>query len=347
MADKLLSSVAQKLLSESLQVKKGETVTVETWNTGLPLALEVVKQARRAGCLPVVVFEDEDTYVDGVKSAPKDVLGLMGKHEYGSLSGTDAYVFIPGPPLGPYYSRITREEYASSTKYNNSWYEAAEKAKLRGVRLTFGYVGDDLAKYLGKSVEQVARAQLKAVLVDFAKVRSEGSEVAEKLHDGSRAALVTKAGELKFALKGSASVEDGVVAGDDVAHGENVAYLPPGMVSVDVDASSASGSVALSPSLTRLGYAPPVTLEFEKGRLVDWSGTKPAPMLEKVLKSVAESNRTLSLLTLGLNEALGYGYGQDRFVSGSASIAGFGFVGIVRDATLKVDGSTVVSQGRR
>ncbi len=346
MADKLLSDVASKLLDESLRVRKGETVTVETWNTGLPLALEVVKKSRKIGCIPIVVFEDEETYVDGVKNMPKDVMGVMGKHEYASLSSTDAYVFIPGPPLGPYYSRISREDYASSTKYNNSWYEAAEKSKLRGVRLSFGYVGSDLAKYLGKSASQVARAQLNATLVDFKQIRSKGLTVAEKLHEGARATLKTEGGELTFVLRGNPSIEDGVVTDEDVANGENMAYLPPGMVTMEVDKSSATGQVRLSPSLTRLGFAPPLSLKFEKGRLAGWSSSKPAPMITKILKPVKEDDRTFSFLTIGLNERMPYGVGQDRFAAGSVSIGGFGFVGILRNATLKVDGTTAVANGK-
>lgn len=346
MVDKLLSDVASKILNESLHVKKGETVTVETWNTGLPLALEVVKKARRIGCIPIVLFEDEQSYVDGVVNMPKDVLGAMGRHEYASLTGTDAYVFIPGPPLSPYYKGISREDYANSTKYNNSWYEAAEKAKLKGVRLSFGYVGSDLALYLGKSVNQIARAQLKAALVDFKQIRSRGLAQAAKLHDGSRATLKTEGCELRFMLRGTPSIEDGIVDDEDVGKGENMAYLPPGMVTIDVDKDSATGTVRLSPSLTRLGLAPPLSLKFEKGRLAEWSSARPARMIATIMKTVKESDRAFSFLTLGLNERVPYGFGQDRFASGSVTIGGFGFVGVMRNASLKVEGTPVIANGK-
>jgi hypothetical protein len=96
-ADDLYRKVARKILVESLSVKKGESVTVETWNNGLPFARQVVLEARKMGAIPLTIFEDEDTYVEGVHKTPKDVLGKMGKQEYKLLSGTDAYVFIPGP----------------------------------------------------------------------------------------------------------------------------------------------------------------------------------------------------------------------------------------------------------
>jgi aminopeptidase len=346
MANKVISAAATKILKESLRMKKGETLTIETWNTGLELAKELAKQARGAGCIPMTVFEDESAYVQGIKQAPKDVLGRMGKHEYGMLAGTDAYVFIPGPPLGAYYSRITREEHADATKYNNSWYEAAEKAKLRGVRLNFGYVGTDMARFLGKSPSDVRSSQLKGMSADFKSISSRGKSISRKLPDGAKATLRTEAGDLSFVLKGPTTVEDGIVDSDDVSAGENMAYLPPGMVTKDVDKGSATGAVALSPSLTRLGVAEGLRLEFKRGRLVSWSSRKPAPFVGTLLNAVKEENRVLSFLTVGLNDKVLYGNGIDRFAAGCVTLAGFGFVGVVRTGTLNVGSATVVSKGK-
>ncbi|MDA4128412.1 MAG: aminopeptidase [Thaumarchaeota archaeon] len=345
MAGSLYSEVASRLLNESLRVKKGETITVETWNSGLPIAREVVKLARRIGCIPIMIFEDENTYVDGVRKTPRKVLGQMGKHEYGLLAASDAYVFIPGPPLGSYYKRITREEYSKATRYNDAWYAAAEKAHLRGVRLSFGYIGKDLAGYLGKSVRDVATAQLRASLADFKRVRSKGVKVLERLQDGASVAIKSEGGELRFRLKGETELEDGVVDAADRASGQNMTYLPPGFVSKEVERTSARGKIKLSPSLTRLGIAEDLTLEFDNGRLTNWSSGKPTRMVDEILKSVEESNRALSLLTIGLNDKLGFGLGLDRFVEGSIAISGFGFVGILRRGTLAVDGSPIVARG--
>ena len=70
--------VARKVVTESLRLKKGESVTVETWNNGLPLARRVVVEARKVGALPIMIFEDEDTYVEGVKNVAEGSGGQMG-----------------------------------------------------------------------------------------------------------------------------------------------------------------------------------------------------------------------------------------------------------------------------
>lgn len=155
----LYSQLAKKIVSDSIHLNQGDSVTVETWNNGLGFAKEVVKEARKVGALPILLLEDEEAYVSALKTTPKESLGKMGKHEYNLLSSTDAYVFIPGPPLGVYIPMVPKEEGSAATSYNSSWYEAAEKAGVRGVRLTFGYVGQDVAKLLGKKRDEIVRRQ--------------------------------------------------------------------------------------------------------------------------------------------------------------------------------------------
>src|SRR5260370_21713923 len=91
--------------------------------------------------------------MEGVKRSPKNTLGVMGRNEYGMLKGTDAYVFIPGPLLAAYQKKINQQLMSESLRYNESWYDAAKKANLKGARLTFGYIGEEMAGIIGQTVQ--------------------------------------------------------------------------------------------------------------------------------------------------------------------------------------------------
>lgn len=346
MAQSVLSEVARVVLGTTLKVKKGETITVETWKSGLDFAREIVKQSRRLGAMPLLIFEDEGSYLDGIRNAPRDVWGSMGKHEYSLLAASDAYVFIPGPPLGIYYKRITRKEHADSTKYNGSWYKAANRAKLRGARLSFGYVGRDLADFLGKSVEEVVNGQLQAALTDLKKVSQMGKVMESRLRDGEAVVVRTGSNKLEFELRGESELEDGIVDDDDVRQGLNIAYVPPGYALKEIAKRSASGTVKLSPSLTRLGIVEEVVLEFNKGKLVGWSSNKSKELVDEVLAGTKEEQRTLTSVSVGLNPRMKYGLGQDRFVKGALCLYGFGFTGVCRNASVTVGGAPLVERGR-
>ena len=96
----LYQKVAKKVLVESLRIEKGETLTIETWNNGLPFARRLLVEARRLGAIPVMILEDEWAYVEGVRVAPKDVLGKMGGHEHGLLAPRPVFAGSHAEMLG-------------------------------------------------------------------------------------------------------------------------------------------------------------------------------------------------------------------------------------------------------
>ncbi len=343
----LHEKVARKVVSETLHLKKGESVTVETWNNGLPIALRFVGEARMAGAIPLTLFEDEDAYVFGVKNAPADIRGKMGKHEHGLLAASDAYIFIPNELLEGYARRLTPEEVEAATGYGDSWYDEAEKAGLRGARMSFGFAGRELAKQLGKSLEQIELHQLEATLADFGSIRKAGKELASRLRDNGSGSLTSPGGShLKFEYERGEHIEDGVVDAKDVAAGHNMTYLPPGFLRKGVKPGSVSGRVKLSPSIGLTGIIGDATLDFEKGRLVKWSSKSSRRILDETIEDQPQDERVMNALTVGLNPLMRYGYGQDRFVAGSIGVAGLSFTGIVRSGTLRAGHSVAVNRGR-
>lgn len=344
----LHSKLAQRIVNESLNLKPGESVTIETWNGGLDFARQLVREARKVGALPLTILEDDEAYLWSLQDSPKEYLGKMGKHEYSLLSSTDAYVFIPGPYIGIYTPAIPKDLGSAGTAYNSSWYEAAEKAGIRGVRLTFGYVGDDLAKVLGKKREDIIARQLKASLVNFEEIRKTGEPIMQCLSDDSGAKIETDAGTLSFRLKGDLGIEDGVASVEDVASRNNISYILPGMIWKEIDSDSANGAVSISPSVTRVGLVSGGVLEFQRGRLASWKGKdrESQKKLDELLSDLPDEKRKLSMITLGLNAAIPYGYAQDRFVSGAVSLSGFGFTAVSAKPSLAVGPNTIIAKGK-
>lgn len=342
--DTLYRKVAKKVLTETLRMKKGEALTVEAWNNGLGFARHAVAEARAMGCTAVMILEDERAFVEGVRKAPDDSLGAMGKNEYGLLSGSDAYIFIPGEALGSYSKTLTPKERADSTRYNASWYEAANKAGLRGARMTFGYAGRDLARMLGRSVEEVVRAQLRAALVNYGDISRDAGMIVSQLGDGSELVLGSAGATLRFAARGELEVDDGIVDEKDVAEGSNVTYMPPGLVTKQLDSDSVNGTIRVSHAPTRFGALRGAELEFEGGKLARWKSQDKA-MLEKLVTQIPEEKRRLTHMGVGLNPVLRFGYGQDRFVRGAVTLLGLGFTATVKGGDLSSGGSQILGHG--
>lgn len=345
---KLYSRVASKLLSESLNLKKGESITIETWNNGLPFAQQVVMEARKMGAIPLVAYEDEEAFVQGAKTMDKEVLGKMGKHELGMLSGSDAYVFIPGHPLSAYYGGLSAQEKSATIGYNSEWYDAAEKARLRGVRMSFGYATKEMAKILGNPVEKIVAHQLNAFLqTDLNSLVNRGRQLARLMQEGVTCTVSSSDGsKLEFQLRGSPDIEDGVIDESDLSQGTNMHYLPPGFVSQRVDPSLATGKVKVF-ATTRFGIVKDAMLEFDSGKLVKWESKTSKKELSKTVESIEEESRKLGTMLIGMNPALKLGYGVDRFVSGSISLNVTSKLGAtVQKGSLSIDDREIVKSGK-
>jgi leucyl aminopeptidase (aminopeptidase T) len=341
----LQTKVAKKVLQETLSVKKGGTVTVESWNNGIDFARVVLSEARAMGCTASMVLEDEEAYIEGVKRSPKNSLGVMGRNEYGMLKGTDAYVFIPGPLLAAYQKRINPQLMSDSLRYNDSWYKAAKKANLKGARLTFGYVGEEMARIMGRTVQQVTERQLSAALVSFEQIARSARKLSSSLTDGSEITVTAGGSRLEATCKGETTIEDGVVSAKDLKAGDNMTYVPPGFVSKSIDPTSVSGTLKVSKSVTKLGVLSDAKLTFKEGRLTQWKSTN-MPMLTKLVETVPDQKRRLTTLNVGINPRMDYLFGQDRMVAGSVTAVGFGFTAVVRGANVTADGQRLLTAGK-
>ena len=112
----------------------------------------------------------------------------------------------PRPHVEPLLDESAGQERADSTRYNSSWYETAAKAKLRGVRFFFGYVGDDFSSLVGKSTNTIVSHLLKACLADFTAVRRSGQKLSERLEAGGKATVTTQRSTLEFSVTGAPEI---------------------------------------------------------------------------------------------------------------------------------------------
>lgn len=341
----LYSAVARRVLAQSLSVKKGEALTVETWETGLRFAEQVVVEARKIGAVPLTLFEGEDAYINGIREGDRDSIGVIGKHERALLGSTDAYVFIPGPPIGALSRKLDRKDVTASTRYNSAWYEDASKARLRGARLTFGYVDEDVAGALGRTPRTIVAHQLRAALTDFKVLGSKAKQIGSYLEDGARVELMTPGARLSFRLMGELETNDGVVDQDDLDSGNNMTYVPPGNVTKEIDSDSASGALNVSQLATFAGRVEDGLFEFENGRLSRWSSTRSAKVLDKLMRESTETSRVAVGLFVGLNPELSWGYGVNNLVGGVVGVRCAGVNMSLKGATLTINGKSIVSRG--
>ena len=76
---------ARNILRNTLRLRRGENLLVETWSGTLPWAESLVLEARIIGVRTLLTVEDEPTYWKSMECAPDAYLGQVGAHVWSAL----------------------------------------------------------------------------------------------------------------------------------------------------------------------------------------------------------------------------------------------------------------------
>lgn len=354
-------ALAKNVIRRTLHIQPKENVIVETWNHGLPIATEIVYQARAVGARPMLLFEDEDTYWRSVKTLPESKLGQVGSHEWKAIAEADGYVFIPGP------ADITKireagKKYSAATAYNSEWYRRAKRNRLRGARLGLGYVTEPRARAYGFDLQDWMAMVLDASSVDGQQIVRAGRKVTRALAKKGRLEITHPNGtSFSCDLVGRpAGIEDGIVTKEDLDAGENMANLPAGEAFVVPDEKSGEGTIVFDRPIAYLGrLIRDVRVAFDGGRMVKFSASENEDIIRSDWNEAKGPKDLLGFLDIGLNPRARSGFLQDAIVAGSLFVAvgsndevpggknktDFSLGASLTGATVTIEGRPVVRKG--
>ena len=354
-------ALAKNVLKKTLRVKPGENVIVETWNHGIPIAREFVYQTRALGARPLLMFEDEEAFWRSASSIPKGKLGKVGSHEWAAMKEADAYVFISGP-ADINKMRELREGYNAMTAYNSEWYRRAEKYRIRGARVSLGYVSEQRARAYGFDLDAWRHMMLQASAVDPAVLRKNGARIQRLLSRKGHVVVSHPNGtRFEFDLTGRKAVLDaGVITKETLDDGEVMTSIPAGELSVLPDVRSGEGTIRFDRPVASFGrFMRGLTVAFDRGRVAKWSAQDNEDILRPQWDKAKGGKDLLAGFQIGLNPEAQTGYLQDYLVAGNVYIAigdsdefggksttDFYLASTLTGATVTVGGKPVVDGGR-
>jgi leucyl aminopeptidase (aminopeptidase T) len=302
-------SVARVLITEALQVRRGEAVVIETWNHTLPWAAACVAEVRRRGAHPLLLLEDESAYWKSIDLAP--AIGRWsgsGKHESAALRRSDAYLYFPGPADRPRLHALPPAQLSPILRADDGWTGELRKAGVRALRCMLGYSSDQQADRWGVPGAMWRSQLLRGIAeTDYRQVRRDAQRVAQRLQRGRELRVTATNGtDLTLRLKGrSPWIDDGIVDPTDLRAGHNIATAPPGAVVVALDERSAEGTaIASRPSFLSEGRADGGQWEIQGGRLLQYWYTDGASAFEAEFGRAPRGREIVSLFSIGLNAHL-------------------------------------------
>src|SRR5215467_6523489 len=91
------TSIAKKVIKETLQVKEDEQVLIQTWGHTTDLSDALAFETYQAGAIPIVTLSTDDLYLNYVTKVPEEYYGKRPKAMLSLLDNIDAQVFLFGP----------------------------------------------------------------------------------------------------------------------------------------------------------------------------------------------------------------------------------------------------------
>ena len=354
-------SLAKNVITNTLGVQPGDNVIVETWDHGLPIASAFIFNLRELGARPLLLMEHEETFWRCFDSLEGEKLGKVGEHEWAALEKANSYVFIPGPAD---LQRIwkTRSKYIAATAYNSEWYEKAERIRLKGVRLAFGYASVEQARTYKLSFQSWQQMLLTASSIDFSILKKSIASIKPSLEGNGQIRITAPSGtDLSLRLaKRDPVAEDCVLDSDDLDKGWNIANVPGGNIVVAPDETSVEGVVAFDRPSPYMGrWVSGIRWEFKSGQLVKYSAKTSAESFSSVYEKADGDKNRVGRIGIGVNPKIRKGFLQDSNSAGAITIwlgnnedfggmnkTRFFFPGVLTNATMTIDGHVIVEKGR-
>lgn len=360
---KLASRVAHNVLTNTLRVRRGENVLIETWSESLPWAKPFVSEVRRMGANPMLLYEDEGSFWEALRAGEGHHTGRVGGHEWAAMERSSAYVFFHGPSEWPRQDDLPPAKLKGVAAYNPEWYRRAARAKLRGARMFLGRTSQLSADRWGLDLNAWREELLRASLVRPAQLHRLGMQVGQRLRRGKQVRVSHPNGtELSFQLgKFPLQLDDALVDASDIRAGNNMANIPGGVVGICIDHTSVAGEVIGN----HTNYPPsgPVhgpRWSFSAGHLMAQSYESGGEPIEAAYAKAPRTGRDrLGYISVGLNpeitklpmmedQELGavlFQLGANNFRGGTIA-SPFGAWTVLKGADVTVDGRSLLEGGR-
>jgi leucyl aminopeptidase (aminopeptidase T) len=328
----------------------------------LDLAEAFALECKRVGAKAIIEVGTDDLFYQTALDLPLEYLRESDPFSLALLDVTTANIFIQGPENPDRLSQVSPERYNAIAEADKPYYDRFLEKKIRSAQVNLGYVTPQRAKTYGFDYKTWKQDVLDAMDVRYEDMRNLGNKIGDMLERAAEANIIAANGtDLTLKLDGrSARVYDGVIDDEDIEKGALFAMLPAGHVAVVPKEMGASGTYASDVPEPNAGILiRGIAFDFKDGRLESFSCDKNCEMIKEMWKRAIGDKDQVGALIMGLNPKKKLGFMSNQIVLGTVTIglgdnrdiggkldSNFMFNCTVSEPTVKLDGKTIIKQGK-
>jgi aminopeptidase len=362
------ATLAAKLVEDVLHVKAGDVIVITADASQMNLVDDIALRVRRAGAFAISDVSSnraKKLYYGLVperydSQQPKDMLGLA--------SIATAFINIAYP-----YDRSVNEGVPPARL--NALRDAATpyadyllKHDIPVINVGNGvFPSPGNAARFGVSEDALSSLFWSGVNTDYAQIHRDATQVS-RVADGSHSVRITAPNGTDFSFRtvaGSAVMNDGSISGANRRKGGAALekQLPAGDVYVLPEPGSANGVLVFGTAPFRTGNLVGLTLRFAGGRMTSMRAASGGEPVQQAYASASAGRDEFAWADFGVNRSMrlppgiwgagpsmvaGYvtaGLGNN-LPQGGSDRSSFAFSSNIPDATVTVDGETIINAGR-
>jgi aminopeptidase len=303
-----LEQLAQRIVTQSAGVKKGDIVLISGRTHDAELMENIAVNVRKVGAFPMVEYESDRMSKRMFYDVPEEYDSQTSALGMKLAEIVNVTISVSNDMTEDLFAGADPKRLAARGKAGEPVGKEFLKRNVRTVEIGNGlYPTSWRAKRFSMSEDELAKTFWEGVNIDYAGLQTRGEQVKAVLAAGNELHITNPNGtDLKVRVQGRpVLVSDGIISPEDAQKGGAAVsiYLPAGEVYCSVVPNTAEGKVVHTKDFYQGKDVDNLTLTFAGGKLTSMTGTGEGfAQLKAEYDAVADERKNLfGFVDLGIN----------------------------------------------
>lgn len=287
MKDPRLDKMAHGLINYSVRLKPGEKILVEVIDSGVPLALAVIREAYRVKGVPFVLVRNKQIDRQMMLEADQNQLTAWAEFELVQMKEMDAYIGIRAADNSNETADVPAQQQQAFMKY---YMKPILDQRVNYTKwCIMRYPTPSMAQSAGMSTESFEDFYFNVCTLDYRKMNRAMAPLKALMEATDKVRITGRGTDLSFSIKGLPAIP---CAGE--------MNIPDGEIFTAPLKTSVNGVITYNtPAVYQGTTFDQIQLRFENGRIVEIHGSDPKRLTE--IFDTDEGARYVGEFSFGVN----------------------------------------------
>lgn len=363
--DSQFPALAKQIVNTSVRVKPGDVVVINGGQNTIPLMEDIGIEAAKAGGM-VQMFLNTDRLARAINAdVPEEYLKQQPKYVADWIKDVDVWIALPDvEDSAAVIAGVPAQRLAEMNKAGEVVASALNSSKLRLLFVNFPTKSDAVLFHIPYA--ELEKMHWDGVNADYRQISEKGNSLGQMLEHSKTVRITSAKGtDLTFSLAGRSVVVDAGMVTEEKSRakffGNRAVALPGGTVSFAPLEASGRGKVfaireRCRPDVQLVG----ASFDVQSGKITNFRAESGGDCYQESVAGYSGPKDMLGSVSIGLNPALKVSedyrpdaaagmvwisFGNNELLGGNNVQPG-GFTFPVTNATVEIDGKTVVKDGQ-